>query len=349
MFSTTSPRAALSISALCCSLLLGCQPPEDAPVADEKTVAPITADTALAQEKASQLFWQNGQKSLSEASTEAKTLRDRANLFLNSSTEEQLIALREQWHLAHNSYAAAGNYIALGQSNPGLFSDLHTLNFNIDASNIQPGYLDAFDIYSQSGIVNDIAIPITAKAVRAQHGFSDDSDVSIGFHALAYLIFGEDGQRPLAQLLADNTLNAEQMSSGLKSNDLSNNRRRRLLKLLCELLLDDIQQLQNDWQLNSGTLYGNYLALPADSRLQLIQSNSELFLQTTKNSFSDSQVDEEIRHNRFAGGDKAHTLAALTGLQKSMSDDILAQLYSTDEALAWQQQVQQAIDSLATQ
>lgn len=338
----------LAISVIAISCLSSCQPDDSGEAsAPASTIAATPALDREAQIQASLHFWQQGSRRFIAAAKSAATLRDSVVEFLKDSSEESLLKLRQQWHSAHNQYSASAVFRALSDTNPALFAPLQETHFRIDAHPIQPGYLDSFDVYSHSGIVNDIAVPITASAIRAQHGFSDDTDVSTGFHALAYLIFGEDGQRPLSELQAQSTLSSEQVSNGLKVIDLSANRRRSLMKLTSELLLDDIRQLQTQWQLDTGALQLSYIALAPDSRLQLIRSSAILSLNAELKSFQKGQSDSAERHNAFAGGDQARALAAINGIKDSIDETLLKQIYSTEAAAEWQQHLQESIDSIS--
>jgi putative iron-regulated protein len=349
MFMSLKQRNPLSLAmlAVAISCLAGCQPDDTTSEASAPPVEVVTVQDREAQDKASQHFWQQGSRSFIAAAKSAATLRDSIVEFLQDSSEESLLKLRQQWHTAHNQYSASAVFRALSDSNPALFESLRDANFRIDAHPIQPGYLDSFDVYAHSGIVNDIAVPITAAAIRAQHGFSDDTDVSTGFHALGYLIFGEDGQRPLADLQAQTSLSDEQKSNGLKIIDLSQNRRRSLVKLISELLLDDIRELQTQWQLETGALQQSYTALAPDSRLQLIRSSAIVSLNAELQSFKQGQIDAAERHNVFAGNDQQRTLAAVNGIKDNIDETVLKQIYSTEAAAEWQRYLQESIDSIS--
>ena len=334
---------ALTLTALSTVFLLGCQPPEETSGATEQHT-PLTLQDSQAQHHASEHFWQQGNNSFIATVKATGELRDSVMVFLNDSSNESLQKLRQQWHRAHNIYAANGIYTALNSSNSGFFTELDAISFRIDAHPIQPGYIDSFDVYSRSGMVNDIAVPITAQAVRAQHGLMDGSDISTGFHALAYLIFGENGQRPLAQLQVQKKLLQSQINNGLTVNDLSVNRRRNLIKLLSELLLDDMRELQRQWQLKNGSLRTSYMALTPPSRLELIRQAGEQVLAGQEQAFEQAP---DLIQNRFAGGEQERSRAALVGLNKTIDASISAQIFSEDEAHQWQQRLQNALNKLS--
>lgn len=270
-------------------------PPAQAPI--------VESGPSLEQQRlVGDQFWQSGERALRESTKGAMALRDQVNSFLTDSSEEQLNKLRSSWHQAHNTLAAELWHASIRQSNPGLFNDLNERLKQIDLTPIQPGFLDAFDIYSHSGIVNDITLPINAQSIRQQHRMTDDSDVSLGFHAMEYLIFGESGQRPIEQLQAVTQLSEAHRKLGLKLQDLPENRRRTLLKVQSELLVDDLDSLLKSWQQPGGASRARFDNLTANEQRVLIRTACIQFLGRTVLALKDDNVNHlEQQHNRFAG------------------------------------------------
>ena len=65
----------------------------------------------------------------------------------------------------------------------------------LDSWPITGGYIDHVPGYPVSGIVNDLTLDINAETLMAQQGFSSEYDISVGFHALAFLLFGGEQAR----------------------------------------------------------------------------------------------------------------------------------------------------------
>ncbi len=263
--------------------------------------------------------WRIGGDSLLASQQAAGNLKIAVKRLLDNPDQDTLVAAREAWHATHNQYQSFAVFLTLAQSNPGLFGALRNLNSPLDTWPIEPGYLDYFDIYAHSGIVNDIAVPLTAKALRQQHGFSDSADVSLGLHAIAYLLWGEKGERSVTDFIKKNKLGPTQASTGLRVIDLPNNRRRTLLALLCNLLSDDLQQIRRAWnQKGPGSLQQNYLALTPLSRLHLLRVAAEEFIAgdlLARNLISLLKPALDTAHNRFAGGNAGVFTAGLGGLE----------------------------------
>ena len=97
----------------------------------------------------------------------------------------------------------------------------------IDAWPIAPGFLDSLDSYPQTGIVNDVSLDITSEVLHQQHQITKDTEVSLGFHVLEYYAFG----RP---------------ETDLQEAEEANSRRRLLIRLVAEMLLLDVSQLNTN-------------------------------------------------------------------------------------------------------
>ena len=109
----------------------------------------------------------------------------------------------------------------------------------IDAWPIQEGFLDSLQYYPTSGIINDLTLSIDRETLRNQHGITDAEEVSLGFHAMEFLLW----DRPVADFVEQTGLTEVQTSRGLGLHQLSNNRRRETLKLISTLLYEDIMRV----------------------------------------------------------------------------------------------------------
>ncbi|MGH1470492.1 MAG: imelysin family protein [Cellvibrionaceae bacterium] len=277
----------------------------------------ITADELIFSEKL-----------LTSLVDSSNTLQQSIQQFLTEATEENFKKAKGDWITSHANMQAFAPYLAIQQSNPGLFSFLKHFQISIDTQPIQPGFLDYFSEYSHSGIVNDIALPLTTNNLRRQHGITDNSDVSIGFHAIEYILWGEVGNRPLSDFIDQNTLSDTQQKEGLSVIDLPNNRRRTLLQLQTSLLVDDISALESFWNDQQGLFRTTYFSLPAESRHQLIKSGAILrlkkefdslnnLLDTEEKTAAHLNPDNHEFHNQFALKNTKDIIALLTSINAS--------------------------------
>lgn len=311
----------------------------------EKTDEAATTDAELEQSiiaadplmtEHTDALWQLGGKLLATSADSAQQLQNAVQGFLKQPDDKSLSEVKQAWQQAHDSYLQFELFTFLGDASPDLFGALTRDNFDIHAWPITPGYIDYFQVYTDSGMVNDIALAISAQEVRNQHGFTDDTDVSIGLHAIEYLLWGEQGKRPAADYIEMNSLSAKQSAASMRVVDLPSNRRRTLLGLLSQLLVDDVNQLQTTWRNNATGPGSVYQELAPLSRVQLWQEGISRYvealqlrysqLQTSNNAAVDNEGGAEAFlnsefHSQFASLAPQSLSTSLSTLQTVFFDD----------------------------
>jgi len=336
--------------ALLALLLLGCERSEDRqtePPPPEPSGSLEEVDPE--QDAATLAAWQTGHEWLTEAGHRCEQLHDAIEQFLSDPEAETLAAARTQWHQCHDQWHRMDPLLALSDSNPGLFGQLEQLTFNIEARPLMPGYLDSLEDYPYSGIVNDVTVNITATSLREQHGLTDWSDVSLGLHALEFLLWGEHGERPTRDYQPQTTLSEEQREDELSIDMLPENRRRELLRLTSHLLQDDLAKLQTLWQDESNTLWLSYRRMHPSTRLQLLRNSARQLVEEQLPEDIRALPGEEAAHNRFAGANLRPLLSALEGLRELFvqSEPPLAHwLAEEDTTLEWSAQLDEIINQL---
>jgi len=358
LFKMPSFPTRLLITFAAAALLNGCQsedPPREGDTATD--VAPAESfDAEL--ERASNGVWHLASVELNETQRQAQQLQQSIELLLSTPSELTLGDAQEQWHKTHQTLQQIAPFFSLADINPGLFGQLNDSRFQLDAWPIQPGYLDYFDVYSHSGLVNDIAVPMTAETLRNQHGFSDNSDISIGLHAMAYLLWGEGGQRPIEDLKASIELSASQKQSGMSIVDLASNRRRTLLKLHGNLLLDDLDALQYRMKHRASAVSSNYHSLSPNARLALWRQSLQQLLTddllATQLAPKLSNSEDFIEHNQFSGHRAQALQHNIAGVERLLWHQVeerdralIDWLVETEKQLTLRQQLQDLQQRLA--
>ena len=346
----------LLTSLMMVAVLSGCQP--EAPQPESDTAAPQVQlfDTKL--ERTSNGVWHLASLELKETQQQVLLLQQSIDLLLTSPNDLTLGDAREQWHKTHQTLQQLEPFFSLADINPGLFGQLKDSHFLLDAWPIQAGYLDYFGVYTHSGLVNDITVPMTAEILRNQHGFTDNSDITIGLHAMAYLLWGESGQRPIEDFKASAELSSAQKQSGMSIVDLPSNRRRTLLKLQGNLLLDDLEALQYRMTHSASAVSSNYHQLTPDARLALWQESLQQLLAddllATQLAPKLANSTDFIEHNWFSGHQAQalqHTIAGVERLLWHRVDEgdlaLVAWLVKTEHQPALRQQLQSLQQQLA--
>lgn len=100
------------------------------------------------------------------------------------------------WAEAHDAYLLASIADLLNISHPILDMAqsapvvIHNSRTRIDQHPMIPGYLDSVSGYPKSGLMH-AEVAIDFDTLNAEHQFSDSAYVTMGFHALEFMLFGD--------------------------------------------------------------------------------------------------------------------------------------------------------------
>ncbi len=279
-----------------CTLVACSEAPEPTapvPQSNIEESVPIAAPTAA---------WAAIDTNLQACSEEVQQLGEQLEQLRKNPVDATLSSARSQWLNSHQACYRLLPLIKAAQLHPSTLGKIGQLNRYIDAWPMLPGYVDGVGAYPHSGLVNDITLPINAETLRHQHGFTDDMEVSLGFHALEFLLWGEHGERPVSDFMPSNT----GTSPELKTTELPNNRRRTYLILAGNLLIDDQSRLTQKWQ----QIQPQLAQLPSVTQWVLLKSGLQdalqewhdqaLALQQRANNAQETALDDKL-HNAFAG------------------------------------------------
>ena len=167
------------------------------------------------ERKLSQILERERNKLLKETAQKINLLSKKTKKYLQTLSDKDRLEWQETWRAAHESFIAI-TFLPMNK------------NFSkIEAWPLTPGFVDSIKSHPYSGIVNDFTIEITPKVLRAQHMITDPSEISLGFHVLEYYAF-------------------ERNREDLNGTKEVNRRRRSLISLVSELLVEDIKTLETE-------------------------------------------------------------------------------------------------------
>lgn len=218
---------------------------------------------------------------LSEALSHAQTLDRVIASFLHHPNPLSLKECQDAWVKTYHAYLKASHFYKVPRFEKPQFveqnqtyEDIHML---LDMWPIEGGYIDYLPGYPLSGIINDMTLKISESSLLEQHGFSEFSYASVGFHPLEFLLFGEEGKRSardfipkensieVASIDADSQdqngddLSMEEKDAELEANaqddqaaqeikPQNHNRRREYVRILSALLVSNLQKLVDRWE-----------------------------------------------------------------------------------------------------
>jgi putative iron-regulated protein len=269
--------------------------------------------------------------SLSKASLSAQVMDSKLASFMYHPNPMSQEEVKQAWRQSYDDflYSLVFSYLPI-QDPP----DWHTqkiayndLLLQLDSGDIEGGYIDYIPGYPFSGIVNDLTLAIDEDSIRSQHGFTDLTNASLGYHAIEFMFWGQEGKRsahdffpqentaPVPMNETDESAHNHEVKDTLDDEGSfhipqNHNRRRQYTKLLSDLLQKDLHRIQRRWEPSTG-----YYA-------QLLQqSNTDNTLQAALIA-GQRLISEELLQKRFqltssefSNGSQQDLLALLTGLE----------------------------------
>ena len=194
------------------------------------------------------------------AASGARALRDSVTHFLAAPDAATLDAARRAWLASHQVYDRTEVYRFAG----GPIDDVQPYTGQngpeprINAWPVDEAFLDYVAGASTGGLIGDIGVPMTRESLVSRNGTGDDTQVTLGYHAIEFLLWGQDhradgpGERPAADYIPG---------------DPVRDRRRACLALECDILVDDLAGVTAEWQALPGRYATWFRARPRIERL----------------------------------------------------------------------------------
>jgi len=219
------------------------------------------------------------------------------NMFLKYPTEENLLYVKNKWIEARKIYGITEAFRFYGGPIDGVnqFGEEGPEGL-INAWPLNESYIDYVIGNDTSGIINNLSYDINAKTIIASNMSEDDADVSTGWHAIEFLLWGQDSslEHPGTRKASD--------YAGIGA---TKERRRAYLKETSDLLLKHINWLNKQWS-SSGTGRANFLAMtdPGGAILTGIATLAGFELSSERIATALDSGDPEDEHSCFS--DQTH-------------------------------------------
>jgi len=124
----------------------------------------------------------------------------------------------------------------------------------INAWPLNEAYIDSVKGRLQGGIISDLKVPLTEKALADRNAQNDEANVTLGWHAIEFLLWGQDfskdgpGMRPVTDFIGD---------------DAIKERRRTYLRVVTDILVKDLALLVDAWAPGQTNYRKEFLDLPS--------------------------------------------------------------------------------------
>jgi len=177
-----------------------------------------------------------------ETAIKTKTMNKAINVFLNEPNENNLTRAKGAWIEARKLYGITEAFRFYGGPIDGtnIYGEEGPEGL-INSWPLNEAYIDYVRGNKNAGIINNLSHEITKSTIIASNQSDDDADVSTGWHAIEFLLWGQDlslktaGLRPASDYIPENKINE---------------RRRKYLLKVSELLMEHIAWLNNQWKEN---------------------------------------------------------------------------------------------------
>jgi putative iron-regulated protein len=181
------------------------------------------------------------------AAAGAATLQAAVDALLAAPSQATLDAARAAWVAARPAYLKTEVYRYYD-------GPIEQVEGRLNAWPMNEAYIDYTKDDPASGLINDPAFDVTAAAIVAKNQVSDEADVTSGWHAAEFLLWGQDlsadgpGNRPFADY-----------SAGTPATD----KRRAYLKATVDQIATDLTGLAAAWQAATpGSYAATFKAMP---------------------------------------------------------------------------------------
>ncbi len=260
-------------------------------------------------------------KSYAQAANDAASMEKMIDAFLAAPSAETLDAARKAWVAARPSYLHTEAF---------RFYDgpIEAVEGEINAWPMNEAYIDYVEGKPDAGIINDTKIKLDVDSLQGSNQKQDEKDVTIGWHAIEFLLWGQDlslegaGNRPHTDYIA-----------GQGNND----RRRTYLKLVTGQLVKELQALKGTWALDNADSYAAlFKALPPREAVGRMVNGMAIltgfeFMSERLGVALDSG-DQEDEHSCFSDTTKQDFVHDLVGIRAVWDKAGLAELTATRDA-----------------
>ncbi len=182
--------------------------------------------------------------SYSDSYDKANDLLTKVNSFIATPTQANFELCRQAWKDARIPYGQTEGYRFYG----GFIDGDNGVEGLVNSWPMDEGYIDYVEGDANAGIINNTSLfPTITKVILTDlNGNGSETNIATGYHAIEFLLWGQDlfansaGQRPFTDFVSGNGSTAK-----------NQNRRREYLKVVTELLVENLAQLKAAWQPNS--------------------------------------------------------------------------------------------------
>lgn len=271
-------------------IVLGCS-------SDDDSTTEVVVDDAIEASSVIENYADLVLANYQVALVDAEAMNVAIQTFVATPTEENFEAAKEAWLTSRESYGPSEAFrFANGPIDTG---DTEEIEGYLNSWPLDEAYIDYVEGDVDAGIINNLAdFPtLTKEILTGENGNGGEENVAIGYHAIEFLLWGQDLTAP-SENLAGQRAYTDFVDGGTAANQ---DRRREYLAIVADLLTDHLQIIIDEW---SGDYRSTFLALDEDEALDnIISSIAELSrseLAIERMAVALQNQDQEDEHSCFS-------------------------------------------------
>lgn len=204
-----------------------------------------------------------------KAYDDAVLLETAIKTFTATPTDANFTAAKTAWKASRESY---GTTEAFRFANGPIDNeDLNGPEGYLNSWPLDENYIDYVAGAADAGIINSLTeFPTISKTVLIEAnsgGSNPEKNISVGYHAIEFLLWGQDLTAPSAKLPGQRPYT--DYVSGASGTAANQGRRADYLKACASILLDDLDSLVQQWK-TDGSYRKAFLAMPEDTAIKNI-------------------------------------------------------------------------------
>ena len=199
-----------------------------------------------------------------DAYEDAVTLETAINSFTANPTDANFTIAKNKWLQARESY---GTTEAFRFANGPIDDEIDGPEGLLNAWPLDENYIDYVEGASTAGIINATAIypTIDKNLLEDLNENNGEKNISVGYHAIEFLLWGQDLTAPSANLPGQRPYTDYVVGAGGTATNQA--RRAMYLNVCADLLTDHLDYLVNQWKVG-GTYRTTFLNLPVNTAIK---------------------------------------------------------------------------------
>ena len=281
------------------TITVGCSKDEETPV-PVSSVPSVTVDpnasmkTEIKKNYASIVY-----ANYKDSYDKAGLLKTALVAFTATPSASTLTSAKQAWLDAREPYGQTEAF----RFASGPIDDANGPEGQLNAWPLDEGYIDYTSASASTGIINDIVTypTISASVLDGLNEQGGEANISIGYHAIEFLLWGQDDANTALQTPGNRPFTDFEVGSGPGNEQ----RRKDYLLVVANLLVDHLELMVDEWAPNNSSNYrATFLALENDKALGYMLtaigtlSKSELAGERMFTALSNQ--DQEDEHSCFS-------------------------------------------------